>query len=274
MGAALHLWLIPVGFAVGAVGTLIGAGGGFVLVPILLLLYPERSPELVTSMSLAVVYFNAFSGTCAYARLKRIDYRSGLVFALATVPGAVLGALTTHLIPRRVFDGVFGGLLLVLAVFLVLQRHREHLGCDVPPSNGQTIRTVVDSNGSRYTFSFSLFGGIVLSLVVGYLSSALGVGGGVIHVPALIRLLHFPAHIATATSHFILTFTSLAGTVVHIAYGVFSQGATGTLCLAIGALMGAQLGAWVSGRLRGVWIIRCLAVALGFVGVRVLVMAL
>lgn len=274
MDAALHLWLMPLGFAVGAVGTLIGAGGGFVLVPILLLLYPDRSPELVTSMSLAVVYFNAFSGTCAYARLKRIDYKSGLVFALATVPGAVLGALTTHLIPRRVFDGVFGGLLLVLAVFLVLQRHREYLGCDVPPPDGHTVRTVVDANGSRYTFSFNLFGGIVLSLVVGYLSSALGVGGGVIHVPALIRLLHFPAHIATATSHFILTFTSLAGTVVHVAHGVFSQGATGTLCLAIGALMGAQLGAWVSGRLRGVWIIRCLAIALGFVGVRVLVMAL
>lgn len=274
MDTGLHLGLIALGFVVGAVGTLIGAGGGFVLVPILLLLYPERSPELITSMSLAVVYFNAFSGTCAYARMKRIDYKSGLVFAVATVPGAVLGALTTHVIPRRVFDGVFGGLLLALAAFLLLQRHRESLGCDVPPANGHTVRTVVDANGSSYTFSFNLLGGIVLSLVVGYLSSALGVGGGVIHVPVFIRLLHFPAHIATATSHFILTFTSLAGTVVHIADGVFSKGATATLCLAIGALMGAQLGAWISGRLRGVWIVRGLAIALASVGTRILIAAI
>jgi hypothetical protein len=51
-----YLRLLPLGFAVGAYGTLIGAGGGFVLVPILLLLYPNESPEIITSISLAVVF--------------------------------------------------------------------------------------------------------------------------------------------------------------------------------------------------------------------------
>ncbi|TMA11893.1 MAG: sulfite exporter TauE/SafE family protein, partial [Deltaproteobacteria bacterium] len=90
-----YLWLIPVGFVIGAYGTLIGAGGGFVLVPLLLLLYPEEKPEIITSISLAVVFFNALSGSMAYGRLKRIDYRSGIVFSVATIPGAILGALTT-----------------------------------------------------------------------------------------------------------------------------------------------------------------------------------
>ncbi len=101
-------WLVPLGFVVGAYGTLIGAGGGFILAPILALLYPADSPELLTSISLAVVFFNALSGSAAYARMGRIDYRSGGVFAMATIPGAILGALVTSFLPRRLFDGVLG----------------------------------------------------------------------------------------------------------------------------------------------------------------------
>jgi uncharacterized membrane protein YfcA len=62
------LWLIPLGFLVGGYGTLIGAGGGFVLAPALLMLYPGEAPETITSISLAVVFFNALSGTLAYAK--------------------------------------------------------------------------------------------------------------------------------------------------------------------------------------------------------------
>ena len=80
------LWLLPLGFMVGTFGTLIGAGGGFILVPVLLLLYPDKSPETITSISLAVVFFNTLSGSFAYARMKRIDYKSGIIFAIATIP--------------------------------------------------------------------------------------------------------------------------------------------------------------------------------------------
>lgn len=76
-----ELLLLPLGFVVGAYGTLVGAGGGFVLVPALLLIYPGEKRSSITSISLAVVFFNALSGSAAYARLKRIDYVTGLIFA-------------------------------------------------------------------------------------------------------------------------------------------------------------------------------------------------
>jgi len=59
-----RLWLIPVGFVIGAYGTLIGARGGFVLVPMLILLYAQEAPGVITSISLAVVFFNALSDLC------------------------------------------------------------------------------------------------------------------------------------------------------------------------------------------------------------------
>ena len=59
--------LIFIGLGVGTFGTLVGAGGGFILVPILLLLYPKKDPETLTAMSLFVVWANATSGSLAEA---------------------------------------------------------------------------------------------------------------------------------------------------------------------------------------------------------------
>ena len=99
-----YWWLLPVGLLVGTYGTMIGAGGGFLLVPLLLLAFPKDNPETITSIALAVVFFNATSGSAAYARKGRVDYRSGLIFALATVPGSILGALATKYVPRHQLD--------------------------------------------------------------------------------------------------------------------------------------------------------------------------
>ncbi len=98
--------LVLIGFAVGVFGTVVGAGGGFILTPVLLLLYPHESAQTLTAISLTVVFFNAASGSAAYARQRRIDYRSGIVFALATVPGAIGGALLVGVVSRQVFDAI------------------------------------------------------------------------------------------------------------------------------------------------------------------------
>jgi uncharacterized membrane protein YfcA len=267
-----RLWLIPVGFLVGTYGTLVGAGGGFVLVPMLLLLYPQESPEVITSISLAVVFFNALSGSIAYMRLKRVDYRSGLLFASATIPGAILGALTTAVIPRPLFD-IFLGLLMIGASLFLIFHTDKKTGDQGRRLPGCLVRNLVEADGTSHTFSYSPTVGIGLSLIVGYVSSLLGIGGGIIHVPALVHILNFPVHIATATSHFMLAIMALTGTVVHIAAGAFHHGIRRTIALAIGVLIGAQLGAFLSNRVGGVWIIRGLAIALGFVGVRILILA-
>ena len=88
MSPLFVLFLVLAGVGTGIYGTLVGLGGGFVVVPLLLYLYPEESPRIITAVSLAVVFFNALSGTLAYARMRRIDYSTGLPYALATVPGA------------------------------------------------------------------------------------------------------------------------------------------------------------------------------------------
>jgi uncharacterized protein len=79
------LWLVPVGFIAGVFGTLVGAGGGFVLMPILLVLYKDWTPEMLTAVSLAMICGNSVSGSIAYAKIRRINYRAGLMFAATAV---------------------------------------------------------------------------------------------------------------------------------------------------------------------------------------------
>lgn len=254
------LWLIPLGFFAGGYGALIGAGGGFVLAPALLLIYPSEAPETITSISLSVVFFNALSGTLVYARSKRIDFKLGAIFALATMPGAVLGALATNAISRDKFNLMFGFLLIAVAIFLALNPGQKSMA---QVAQGSASPSLV----SRWSVRTLLIGAS-LSTLFGFISSFLGIGGGFLYVPALVYLLRFPIHIATATSLFVLTITALTGSVTHIAAGFFEHGIRRALGLSIGAILGAQVAARLSRHVRGDWIIRSLAIALGLVGLR------
>jgi uncharacterized membrane protein YfcA len=198
--------------------------------------------------------------------MRRIDYRAGSMFALASVPGAILGAITTGHLARQTFDLLLGTAILAVAIYLTLRPGGEDCdelrmpnACeDLPPAERKTTPC--------YCRSF----GMLISALVGYLSSLLGIGGGIIHVPAMVHLLRFPVHVATATSHFVLAIMAGTGTLVHVVCGSFHHGVRRTIALGIGVLIGAPLGAYVSSRIGGSLIIRALAAALGLVAVRLL----
>ncbi|MCE5276803.1 MAG: sulfite exporter TauE/SafE family protein [Planctomycetaceae bacterium] len=265
-----YVYLLALGVGVGTFGTLIGAGGGFILMPILLLMYPSRAPTTLTAISLAMVFFNASSGSYSYARMKRIDFKSGLLFLVTGVPGAAAGAYLVRYIPRHVFEFVFGMLLLGVASYIFIKTFDG-----APRSHGRWAtfkRTIIDAQGVHHEYAFSLALGMAISFGVGLASSILGIGGGIIHVPAMVNLLDFPVHIATATSHFILAAMTLVGTLVHVIDGSLGRAELPELImLGGGAIAGAQVGAALSRRVHGRWIMRSLAGALGLVSIRILI---
>ena len=117
--AALAGWA-AFGLFVGAYGTLVGAGGGFFMVPALLWA-AGVGPEVAAGTSLAVVLFNAASGTWAYARKGLVDWRTALLFAAATLPGSFLGPRLLRFVPEKAFLVAFGTLMLVIACILVFR---------------------------------------------------------------------------------------------------------------------------------------------------------
>ena len=267
-----ELLLIPLGFLVGTYGTLVGAGGGSILIPVLLLFYPRTSPTHLTSLSLLVVFFNAASGSAAYARLRRIDYVTGLIFAAAALPGAIAGAIVVTAVPRQAFDILLALLLLALAAYTWWAAERAAGILPVIRGRWVITRTLAgEEEAGEFRYSFNLRDGIVYSVVVGFVSSLFGIGGGVLHMPIMISLLHIPVHIAIATSQFVLAIISASGSAVHIGRGnLDSTNLVRALLLAIGVIPGAQVGARLAQRFKGPGILRMLTVALAILGVRLL----
>ena len=265
--------LVALGFVVGAYGTVIGAGGGFILVPVLLFVYPEYGPEQVTAISLAVVCANATSGSIAYGRHRRIDYRTGALFAVSSIPGVISGAIVVHYVPERLFSGLFGLMLLMLAAVALRGRSASVR----PPQRGRgvLVRRLEDPEGRTYIYAYKIWQGVVLSVGVGFVSSLFGIGGGVIHVPAMIILLHIPVPFAVATSHFVLAFMSGGGSMVHLIDGSLGgEQLVKAGALALGAIPGAQVGALISHRIKGRYVLILLAVAIVVLGVRLLAKAM
>jgi hypothetical protein len=109
--------LFALGVGIGVFGTLIGAGGGWMIVPLLLVGF-HFSPQQAVGTSLSVVFLNALSGSIAYMMQGRVLYTMGLAFATATIPGALLGAWMVQYLNSRWFSVLLGGFLLCIAVFL------------------------------------------------------------------------------------------------------------------------------------------------------------
>ncbi len=248
--------LLIIGILVGILGTMIGAGGGFILVPILLIIFPEKTPEEITSISLAAVFFNSISGTIAYHKMKRIDYKSGLIYAIATVPGAMLGTMVIAMISKNIFNLIFGVILIILATYLFIK-----------PENKNNFKETKIQTLPKQQKKWI---GVLLNLSIGFISTLLGIGGGIMRVPALVHSLNFPVHLATATSQFIVAIMSFSGIIVHLINGNIVNNLMPVITLSITAIIGAQIGARLSTKVQGSIIIKILSISLTLVGLRMI----
>jgi hypothetical protein len=262
------------GLFAGTYGTLIGAGGGFIMSPILLLFF-GKAQQVASATSLMAVCFNAAMAVYTYHQHGRIDYYTGIRFALATIPGALLGSILVNYLPGPLFKLIFGIVLILVAGYMAIRGERPSgrpggLLADEASlrAEGKTVRVMIDRAGNKTVFGYRMRDGLLLSSMVGVLSSLLGVGGGIIHTPMMIGLFGIPPHIAVATSQFILLISAITGTSSYLAQGLIDIPTA--IALGLGGIVGARLGATIARRIKGKLIVRLLAVALLLVGGRLI----
>ena len=263
--------LVPLGFLVGIYSALVGTGGGFLIVPLLLIMFPAETPDTLTSISLAVVFFTAYAGTLTYARMGRIDYFYGMLFALAGIPGIILGTTAVEYVPKRHFTFIVGFILLGLGFFLVKRPTRKRGQSKKSNPKKRPKQNPEPKQEPEQEFSRRLpILGAVASGYIGVISGFLGIGGGIIRVPFMVHVMRFRPHIATATSLFALSIVAFTGIVSKAVRGAFFTGIDKTMYLAVGVMMGAPLGAALSTKFRGPALVRLLAIALCAVGIKLI----
>jgi uncharacterized membrane protein YfcA len=221
-----NLWLIPLGFVAGVVGSIIGLGGGIIVVPVLTFL--GISPAMASSSSLFAAFSNSIASTASYAKQKRIEYKIGLRLGLMSIPGTIIGAFATTDVAPTTFKILFGLVLVASCFYLFMKRNME---------SKQT-------NVSR----LMLVASAGISFCAGILSSFFGIGGGIVFVPLMIIGLGLLVKKATATSQLILLFSSSSGMIAHVLLG--HSDFDYALLLSIGAFGGGLVGSRLSVELK------------------------
>ena len=265
------IWLLIALVGIGArtYGVLVGAGGGFILSPVLLLL-AVSDPKDVPGTVLAAIAINAAFVAWTYRKVGVVDYRSGLLFAAAALPGVVIGAIGVNFVSSDVLRIAFGILLVLLAIQLALRPWILRLFRSETPRRRFTSlvrsRSIRTSDGQEYNYEFNEGFATSFNVVLGFISSFFGIGGGFLRTPILVLAFGFPVRVAAATSVFALAIYGAAGAVTHAALGhieIFPL----LLLSGTGLVIGGQIGARISGRVRGVWVLGMLIVVVLVLGV-------
>ncbi len=216
-----QLWMIPLGFAAGLLGSMIGLGGGIIAVPVLTFLgFPST---VAASNSLFAALSNAAASTISYSKQKRIEYSLGIKLGLLSIPGTVLGAMTSTDIASDIFKILFGFVLIASSAYIFLRKKIE--------SKEKTI--------SKQMIVFA----IGASFFAGIISSFFGIGGGIIFVPLMVAGMGMAMKKAAPTSQMILLFASLSGVIVHsfLGHPDFLQAGFLSIGSFVGGLVGARL---------------------------------
>lgn len=260
---------LTIGILTAFLGSLVGLGGGVILIPSLLLLhqfvpgFEWVTPQSIVGISLITMIFTSLASTLTYLKEKRVDYKTGLLFLIGSVPGSMVGSWLNQFMRTEHFQLYFGFLIILISILLFLKRDPEK-----KRMNGKSMRSFrVGDNVYEYSISIPL--AISLALVVGILSGLFGIGGGSIMVPAMILLFGFPVHIATATSMFMILFVSMMGASTHILLGHITW--EYVLFFIPGAWIGGKLGAKTSQVLKGNTLEWVLRVTLILIGLRMII---
>ncbi|MGP4108050.1 sulfite exporter TauE/SafE family protein [Virgibacillus sp. L01] len=216
-------------------GTIIGACGGFLFVPVLLMFY-DISPKDAAATGLAVVFLNSIAGLPVFLKQQRVLLRAGVLLAVGVLPGTFIGAGLVKYNPDAVFYSLFAVLLIGLGIFLSVKKPSQK---KKPTSTREEIQLQQKRHFNQTPPSlWKLFG---IGGLLGVVSSFFGIGGGWLLVPILIYGFGYSIKMATATSIFSLALYSLFGLLPPITDGLVQWPIV--IWSGIGVLIGAQTGA-------------------------------
>jgi uncharacterized membrane protein YfcA len=260
------LLMIGGGIAAGLFGSLLGLGGGILIVPLLTLGF---GLALIKAVGVSLVCVIVTSGAAAGVYLERhvANLRLGMTLELFTACGALVGGLVAFLLPERVLQLLFGGLLVYVALTMA---RRSEPARPVDDASGETIddgddpqtadvpeaaagaATAADDSlvarmsGPGYRVHRLGFGALG-SIGAGVVSALLGIGGGLIKVPVMHVVMGVPLRVATATSNLMIGITASASAIIYLLRGGIDPYVAAPT--AIGVFLGASIGSRAAHRI-------------------------
>lgn len=232
--------------------SIIGTGGSTIYVPFLYWIGLDL--YVVIPTVLLINTFATGSATISYAKNRMIDFKTAIPFIFTSITGAPIGAYFSKNTPQDILLLIFAVLLLLIGTHMVFTSSRiKCIKC-------------VDS-GTRKTVTISIVSGFIIGIIAGLL----GFSGGVFIVPLLVYL-GYNIKTASATSLFIIVFTSISGFLGHIGTSFENLDTDLLLYASFAAFFGAQVGSYLMKyRLKPKTIKRMFGIVLWAVAIRLLI---
>jgi uncharacterized protein len=259
------LAMIATGLGAGVFGSLLGLGGGILIVPLLTLGFglPLR---VAVGVSLVSVIVTSSASAAVFLQRHAANLRLGMTLELFTAAGAIGGGILAYALDERQLSGLFGLLLLYVAVSMIRRRDQvpsapagaEEAAAGAPPRSAASAPDatrgrptdgvpgfVVRLSGPDYTIERLPFG-IVGSVAAGVVSALFGIGGGIVKVPLMHLVMGVPLRVATATSNLMIGITASASAIIYLLRGGLDPYVSGPI--AIGVFLGASVGSRIAHR--------------------------
>jgi uncharacterized protein len=256
------LLLVLSGLAAGAFGSLLGLGGGILIVPILTLGF---GVPLTTAVGTSLICVIATSTGAAAINVSagRADVRLGITLGAGTVVGALTGGVIAGYLPERVLAALFAALLAYTGFTML----RRLLGGSGTADDAARVDPVAPDGPAAPSYrGHRVPAAIGGSFLAGNVSGLLGVGGGIVSVPLIHLVMGAPVRVAVATSNFMIGMTAAAGAYAYLFRGDVDPRLAAPVVLGVAG--GAAVGAAVSSRVHSSWLVGLFVVVVVYVAVR------
>ncbi|MEI8194488.1 MAG: sulfite exporter TauE/SafE family protein [Phycisphaerae bacterium] len=241
-----------ISIAAGLLGSLLGLGGGIIVIPALTL-FLHIDIRFAIGASIVSVIATSSGAAAAYVRERMTNLRVAMLLEIATTTGALTGALIAGFIQVRWLFVVFG-LMMGYSALVMLRHHGARACAPVPPDRWADKFRLHDSffdpatgQNVAYRVTHTRLG-LILMYFAGAVSGLLGIGSGSLKVPAMDLAMRLPIKVSTATSNFMIGVTAAASAGIYFMRGDIDPFIAAPV--AAGVLIGATLGSRLLGRLQ------------------------
>lgn len=273
--------LFVIAIFAGILGSLVGVGGGIIIIPTLTLLFKVPIHYAIAA-SLISIIATSIAGAYKYVEQEITNIKLGMFLEISTTLGALAGALLALILHGWVLSVIFGFLVFFMAVYSYLTRSDDdkiEFNSNLNPNDKlENFLSIKDSyfdvalnKEINYAVHRPL-GGSLISFLAGVGSGLLGIGGGIIKVSAMNGFMKVPMKVAVATSKFMIGVTAAASSILYFLSGAVDSYIVAPV--ALGTIAGATFGSSIMNRFKSKYIKLLFTAVAGYLSLRMIIKGL
>lgn len=263
-----YIVLILIGLLSSIIGSLVGIGGGVIVVPALLFfgmtlgILPAITPQTAVGTSSMLLIFTGMSAMFSYAKNNQVDKQNGTLFLIGLMPGAFAGSYASSIFTIDSFNLYFGIFLIFISILLVIRNKIKPMKVF---QNPKYLKPHRDNFGNVYHYGFPPLLAIIITFIVGFITGLFGIGGGVLMTPLMLMVFRMPPSIAIGTSMMMVFFSGVSSAFGHVLQSnvIYLY----ILILVPAAIIGANIGVKVNQRFSSDGLVVILRTVLFILGV-------